>query len=498
MEPIRTDLQFYAPTHTIQTTFTERTDAIVPDAEPDIGQILCAYASVSVKDELPQSDRILLSGTVHAVVLYRPDGQDTIRALQIPLSFAHIEETPGILPDNPCFVRCVVGDVSASAVNSRKVSVTASLGLDIAVFASTEVSLTEQIDAQGEALEVLCQAQALPLLCCAQAREYTVLDDVELAGAQGLHLLCARAALHPVSCQAAADQVTLSGEAVLSLLMVDDTGTLQPMSQAIPYTQVLDAPGIQPSLPVSVRLALRNLDCMLREDGVLSVGLGVRALLLQQTEQMVQTVRDLYHLHRVLDYETRPVTLDTCRTDGPFALDTAAVMQVARPASEILTADGICLALDTKPQPPEARIQVSLLYRDPSGAVCAEQQVVSAPLSGLTLSAQAQPCDLSARVSASPGSDGSVPLRITVCGDLVSQAQVTLTDLTALSADTPRPPSDTSGAAMMLRYVQDAVPLWEIAKQYASTMQAIRQANALPEELDTVADTMLLIPIYAQ
>ena len=84
MEPIRTDLQYFEPTHTIHTSFTERTDAIVPDAEPDIGRILCAYASVSVKDELPQNDRILLSGTVNAVVLFRPDGQDTIRFLQIP------------------------------------------------------------------------------------------------------------------------------------------------------------------------------------------------------------------------------------------------------------------------------------------------------------------------------------------------------------------------------------------------------------------------------
>ena len=68
MEPIRTDLQYFEPTHTIHTSFTERTDAIVPDAEPDIGRILCAYASVNVKDELPQNDRILLSGTVSAVV----------------------------------------------------------------------------------------------------------------------------------------------------------------------------------------------------------------------------------------------------------------------------------------------------------------------------------------------------------------------------------------------------------------------------------------------
>lgn len=499
MEPIRTDLQYFESTHIIHTSFTERTDAIVPDTEPDIGRILCAYASVSVKDELPQNDRILLSGTVNAVVLFRPDGQDTIRFLQIPLSFAHIEETPGIQPDSPCFVRCQLADVSASAVNSRKVSVTATLALQVEIFAQSDVSLTEEIDPEGDdALEVLYGSQTVPLLRHADVREYTVLDDIELAGAQGMRLISARGSLRPVTCQSGEGQVTLSGEAMLSLLLLDDTGALQPMSQVIPYTQVLDAPGLHATFPTTARLSLRNLDCMLREDGVLSVGLGVRALLLQQDEQNIQTIRDLYHLHRILNFDTRDVSLCAYHTDNPFVLDSSASLPVVRPVSEILMADGVCLSLDAKSASPEARVQVNLLYHDPSGALCAEQQVVSAPLPNLTLPDGARPCDLSVRVSATPSGDGNIPLRLTISGDLVAQSQVPVRDITALSADTPRPPLEPAGTTLILRYIHAAVPLWEIAKQYASTAHAIRQANALPDGTDTVADTMLLIPVYAQ
>lgn len=498
MELIRTDLQYYEPTHTLHSMFTESTDAIVPDAEPDIGHILCAYASVTVKDELPQSDRILLSGNASVTVLYRPDGQDAIRLLQIPLSFAHIEETPGILPDSPCFLRCQVGSVAARAVNSRKVNVAVTFVLEIDVFAESGLTLTEEIDPQGEALELLYGQQTVSLLCYAAAREFTVLDDLELPGAQGLRLICARGALRPAGCQPSPDQLTLSGEALLWLLLMDDTGALVTMTQAIPYTQVLDAPGLRGSLPTCARLALRSLDCMLREDGVLSVGLGVRALVTQQAEQTIQVIRDLYHLHRELHCDTREVTLCTYAADAPFQLESAVQMPVGRAAAEILSADGTCLSAEAHGGALEAQIQVCLLYRDPTGAVCAESQPLTVPLAATGLPEGAAPQDLSVQLSAAPGGEGSVSLRVTATGNLVTQAQIPIRDITALCADAPRQPADQPGTTLVLRYIHTPTPLWEIAKQYASTAQAIRQANALPEGTETAADTMLLIPVYAQ
>ena len=69
-----------------------------------------------------------------------------------------------------------------------------------------------------------------------------------------------------------------------------------------------------------------------RPDGVLSVGLGVRALLLQQGEENIQMVRDLYHLHRILNFDTRDVSLCAYHTDTPFVLESSATLPVVRPA----------------------------------------------------------------------------------------------------------------------------------------------------------------------
>ena len=48
---------------------------------------------------------------------------------------------------------------------------------------------------------------------------------------------------------------------------------------------------------------------------------------------------------------------------------------------------------------------------------------------------------------------------------------------------------------LVLRCVDDGEQLWDIAKQYATTMAAIRAANGLADDQQAVSAQMLLIPI---
>ena len=70
--------------------YEETTDAIVPDTFPDIVRIAAVYGSPQLKDDAPQSGRVLISGSVRMTVLYVPEGGG-LRRLDIPISFAHIE-----------------------------------------------------------------------------------------------------------------------------------------------------------------------------------------------------------------------------------------------------------------------------------------------------------------------------------------------------------------------------------------------------------------------
>ncbi len=84
MELVRKSIPYYDVILDNVTVYEESTDAIVPDTFPDIARITYADGTVSVKDKSPQNDRILVSGSVMATVLYQPENETSLRRQRFP------------------------------------------------------------------------------------------------------------------------------------------------------------------------------------------------------------------------------------------------------------------------------------------------------------------------------------------------------------------------------------------------------------------------------
>ena len=71
---------------------------------------------------------------------------------------------------------------------------------------------------------------------------------------------------------------------------------------------------------------------------------------------------------------------------------------------------------------------------------------------------------------------------------------MTIRDLTTLTVDTEAC-SPTAPVSVILRYMDAGERLWDIAKSYRTTVDAIRQANQLTEDVTNTQAQMLLIPV---
>ena len=76
----------------------------------------------------------------------------------------------------------------------------------------------------------------------------------------------------------------------------------------------------------------------------------------------------------------------------------------------------------------------------------------------------------------------------------MAQESLTIRDLTTLTVDT-EVCSPTVPVSVILRYMDAGERLWDIAKSYRTTVDAIRQANQLTEDVTNTQAQMLLIPV---
>lgn len=467
---------------------TESTDAIVPDTFPDIGRVVCAYGTAAIKDQTPQSGRLLVSGTVRTTVLYQPENGGGLRRLSIPISFAHIEECEGLDTETVCFVSCRVASVEAVPVNSRKLNVSAQLCFEAEGYQKTTCTVTEGVDLPD--VELLGTPCTVTLVEQAQCCPITVLEDTTLSDASDLLLLHAFCTLRATECRAMHGKAVLKGEASITCLALQEDDAVRVLTSSTPFTQILEMAEIDEGDQVSARLAARELDCRLEPDGLLSYTVSASAMITMRRAQTIRRIDDLYLPGRKLQLQQEKVTLHTMPPAAPFMAETTETVQTAQHVSHVIAASAVnCGAKRISEDEMQMTAAIQVLYLGDDQQLCSLQRTL--PLT-MPCAAKGELSQIELSIRASSAGEQGMLLTVGVAGQSALETQQAFRHIRELEAGEAE--GTPSGVTLVMRYIDQEQSLWDIAKTCGTTMEAIRRANELPAEAKTAAATMLLIP----
>ncbi len=474
--------------------YEETTDAIVPDTFPDIVRIAAVYGNAQLKDDAPQSGRVLISGSVRMTVLYVPDGGG-LRRLDIPISFAHIEEAAGINEDSQLFVSCRVVTADAHVMNSRKLSVTATLSLSCRVFSSDTVQLTDGFLEEDGELEMLPSTHTVTVPVGIHRREFTLMEDVNLTDADRYaQLIAPRAELRLSDCRLMNDKVILKGDIALHLLAVTKDDTLENSDCVIPFTQIFEVDGLTDSQQISVSFCVRHLDAELREDNTLAVGLGAGVLLTAFETHTLHLIADVYHLEHPVHVETRSVTLPACHPLAEIGCEASETIPVGMKIAQIADVSAVLDALIREPARCVLRMMACVVYRSDDGEYYSVHRAVQMPLSLPDDAQSVRLNGMQCRAAATISGEDSVVLSLSGRCSLLCDEPLQLSDLSSLTVEESCLPS-SAPVSLILRHADVGERLWDIAKCYRTTVDAIRQANQLSTENENTHAQMLIIPV---
>ena len=484
-----------------ETLMQEQTqEVIVPDSFPDAERILSANATAVLRTQECRAGSLQITGAIRACCLYQPEKETQPRIIETYFPFTMRLDHPAAEETTKYLLDLRVRSAEARMLNSRKLLIRVGIGCRVAGYAETEETFF-QIKQPPEELQLKSEVYSLQLPAETGVKPFSMTEEIELGSAKPAALQLAGFSAQPVltNRKLAGNKAVFKGNLLLDLLYQSEDGSFSTLEESLPFSQYIE---LQKDYPENgrVQVSLVMTGCDL---GIQSGSEGRKLLLtadllsqcLVTTSQPVTVYEDAYVTSGKFTPEWKQIPLR-------WGLDSQELPQslrttVSAPAKTVLNAkfypdfpvsvktdDGIRITVP---------VLCNLLYLNESGeteGMTGKTEVqTQIPLSS----------DAGSFVSAVPtgagyasAGSGGAELRYDLMLDVESYADTTLRTLCGGTVE-ENPEGETGGACVILRRTKTSQFVWDIAKEYATTVEAVMKANnLLSDEVD--AGQMLLIP----
>ena len=481
------------------TLFHEETaEAIVPDAFPDIEQILEADGTVFWTEKCAETGKFSLSGEIQIAVLYISEQDGVVRHMDVPIPFRCGMDQDGITPESRVAVSARLVAADARALNPRKVLVRAEAAVHVTVREPREMRLLCSLDC-SEDMGIQQQThQERSLLAVHVADKPFALSDTLHLPANCQELLKVRATPVCSESKVIGSKLIFKGAVHLETVYRGTDG-LENARFELPFSQVMEAANAGEESNVSMVLAIRQQSCSLDPDGNdLTVNMELLAHGLVEEERTLTVVSDVYSTAFALSAVPETIRITQLLDQLELPVSLREMVETDQPVRRIVD----CHALLGQPEAEETGNQYQVTVPVTVCALCQDEADRLFPVTG-TVTASAhldrqggslviRSCEWEGEAYATPAAGGieaRLPLRLKISALLEKQLAV-VRDVTV---DTEHPINGEGAPSVVLRPLMAGEQLWDVAKQYHTTVSDLMHANEL-EDGEVVGGRMLLIP----
>jgi len=478
----------------------ETAEIIVPDSCPDVERVVYSSAAAVLRGKECRPGSAVLTGGIRAGVLYVPEDNSAPRALDVWIPFTMRFDQPAVTEETQTAAQARVRSVDARMINSRKLLVRVNIGCMLDGYEEVQQTVKSVQNAPDAVQKKL---RTYPLVLPAEQAEkpFTISEELELpAGRPAVGTVCAYDVLPQIAeKKIVGNKAVFKGTLFFKLLYLSPDGELAVFDQQLPFSQYCellhdyDDDELEVLLSVTgTELEPENADAARR----LLLTVNLLAQCLVSANQPMEVCEDAYAVKGTLQPEWTEYPLD-CRLDSQTLR--APLQGAVKGPVRAVVDSGVYLDFPTQERTDgglrlHAPASVNILYYDADGQLQgaggrAEAVCETALAEGGACSPQAA---LEGGGFAAPGADGA-ELRYEAVFDVDTFAHQTLRNLSGGTYE-PKTDKKEDRPSVVVAVNREKQDVWNIAKKYGTTAEAIRQANGLTQD-EAEAGEMLLIPM---
>lgn len=472
-------------------TVEETAEAIIPDSCPDVTEILFGNGMAFLRGKDISDGTAAVSAGVSASALVQPDGRQEPELVEVYIPMSLRLENSLLKSGMLNSAKVELRRLDSHMVNPRKILVRATVAVTLCVWEQCrEEHVTGPVNGGAE---LLSKVEPMHLLTNLGEKNYTVEDTVRLSPeGLGKTLVSCCAKITHTDSRLTGTRAVFKGEIALDVLYLDEAGKPAAGSGTMPFSQYIDLGECSEEDELRLETCLTGADVEFAADGG---GLNVTLQLLSKAQ--VWAHRELSYL---ADLYTLKGQAEPVREKRSYEslLDRQYFSPTARgtvPGIGGQVAKCVCVPGElthTKAgENTEFTIPVSVqVLSDGEGRLLGGSTKVN-----LTFRTQAAPgCRFEVQaeeLTASANSaGGSVDVQVSGTISVSTYGSAEISEVVGCEVGEAEPVRDRPG--LVIRRPAPGETLWDIARQYRSTMAAIAAANGL--EGEPTPDMLLLIP----
>lgn len=472
-------------------------DIIVPDIKPDIREILLADASAVTQSSEYRNGKLYVSGTVFFKILYRPDSEGEgceLKSLDSSFAFSDSVDIPSG-EDLRFFVSASTEHIGFTLVNSRKLSmkVIAALGIN----GYRQRSFAPVTSISGDNVQCREKRFNIYMPVADEQTDIPVSDFLTVpADMPDIdEILKVDAWAAGGDCKIMNGKVMVKGTLHVKTLYtaVQDGYTTELVSHEIPFTEIVEAEGVDENCAVNVIFSVKDVLATARGDingdtKIISAEILVNARVKASKSVQETICDDCYSIHGTMNTETEKMKLlEYVTSENTEFTETQAVeMPKNVKLKDVINVTVKPILRETCFEDGTLHMRGTLvsflLYREDKedGQMkCAVTETdfdwqKNAPGEGLSAD-----CDLwveDATASKISGEEAEVKATLGLTAKVLKNRDLEIiTDCATVETDE----ADDERPSLVIYFTEEGDTLWNIAKKYGTTVDKIKAANGI-------------------
>ena len=285
-------------------------DVIVPDAKPDVINIICTSGVACIYKKDIIDEKIKLEGKIDTYIMYMTDDNtERTRGINTSLDISEVINISNINNDMESKVNTKIKEIEAKVINERKISVKATVELNIEIFSKEEISIVNSLE-NTEEIKMLQEELTVNSLVGNGETKIYAKDNISIDNIDNLvEILKLDVGICNKDIKISYNKVLTKAEAEVKIVYLTEDNRINKTVSKIPIIGFVDIQDVNEGNSCDTNYEIRNIIVKPNtvEEHSIYVEIEIGVTTIAYEEKIINIIQDIYSPSENIEFNKKTV-----------------------------------------------------------------------------------------------------------------------------------------------------------------------------------------------